>query len=160
MAMDRPEGMDKLMNYRKTLLRGVIGSSVVLGAVTLGTEPAAAAPASANFALMYSLGDNCIGQLQSGISAAGPGSARFGYNWVKATPTFGSPCSVTVFANWRNLDTGAAGAVPAPASDGSTWNQAPGTGFVNVPTGRGRIAVTVTTDRPSIPVAPVEIQVS
>jgi len=149
----------KTMHYLKTLLHSVIGASVVLGAATLGTGSASAAAPGANFTPMYSLGDNCIGQLQSGISATG-GSARFGYSWVKATPTFGGPCSVTVFVNWRNLDTGASGSVPARATDGSNWNQAPGTSFVNVPTGRGRIAVSVTTDRPNLPVAPAEIQVS
>ncbi|GAA5100394.1 hypothetical protein [Nocardia iowensis] len=148
------------MQYRKSLLRNTIAVSALLGAVTVCAAPASAAPPSASFGVTYSLGDVCVGQLQSGISADGSGSARFGLSWVKATPTFGSPCGVTVFANWRNLDTGAAGTVPAPISDNTAWNQPPATIFVNVPTGPGRISVTVTTDRPHLAIAPIEIQVA
>lgn len=148
------------MPFGKTLVRGGIALAALLTAVFSGAGPAGAAPAAADLGALHSLGDVCYGQARTGISAYQPGTARFGVSWVKYTPTFGAPCSVTVFVNWHNRDTGATGSVGVPVSDNSSWNQAPNTDMAEVPTGPGRISVTATTDRPHIPVGPVEIQVS
>ncbi|GAB2687264.1 hypothetical protein [Nocardia thraciensis] len=147
------------MPFEKTPVRGGIAVAAALAVISVGAGTAAAAPASADLGVLHSLGDVCYGQARTGISADRPGTARFGVSWVKYTPTFGTPCNVTVFANWRNLDTGASGSVGVPVSDGTSWNQTPNTDFAEVPTGPGRISVTVTTDRPHIPAGPAEIQV-
>ncbi|WP_280255310.1 hypothetical protein [Nocardia wallacei] len=140
--------------------RGGIVLAAAAAVVFSGAGSASAAPESADLGVLHSLGDTCYGQARTGISAFQPGIARFGVSWVRYTPTFGTPCNVTVFVNWRNLDTGASGSVGVPVSDGTSWNQTPSTDMAEVPTGPGRVSVTASTDRPHIPAGPVEIQVS
>ncbi|WP_280483466.1 hypothetical protein [Nocardia farcinica] len=56
-------------------------------------------------------------------------------------------CDVTVVADWRNLDTGASGAVSRFVPAGQRLSPA----IMLLPTGPGRVQVTLRTDKPNIP---------
>ncbi|MFG1797495.1 hypothetical protein [Nocardia sp. NPDC049149] len=91
----------------------------------------------------------------------GPGGAYVSYNIQHYLFVY-PPCAVTVTAHWRNLDTGAAGSVDIPLSGG--WGFAlplnPGaSGKADIVTGRGRISISTTTDRPHQPTPTVEFTV-
>ncbi|HLS75728.1 MAG TPA: hypothetical protein VK083_02910 [Nocardia sp.] len=57
-------------------------------------------------------------------------------------------CDVTAIVDWHNLDTGQTGSVSrfVPAGNTSMYPV-----YVHVPTGPGRVSLTVRTDRPSVP---------
>lgn len=65
-------------------------------------------------------------------------------NWA---PTL-LACDVTVIVDWRNLDTGRSGSVSQfiPAGHTSSWPF-----YLLVDSGPGRVALTLRTDRPSVP---------
>ncbi|WP_280497362.1 hypothetical protein [Nocardia farcinica] len=57
-------------------------------------------------------------------------------------------CDVTVVADWRNIDTGATGSV----SPVRTGRAAPASRAITLlPTGPGRVQLTLRTDKPNIP---------
>ncbi|MGW4713402.1 hypothetical protein [Nocardia sp. NPDC004260] len=144
-----------------------VGRSALIAALCVGGFAASAGPATAdepafvNIGVIRTFGDTCYGEGRAGVSspAGMPGAARFGISFVSNTPT-GMPCTFTAFANWRNLDTGAAGTVAVPVSDKTARNQPAATVFAALPTGPGRVRVDVTTDYPHVAAPPVEIRIS
>lgn len=125
------------------------------------TAATAAAGPGADVPVLHTLGDICYGQGQVNASAVGSqrGTTRLWINFAKWTPTFGNPCSVSIFTHWRNLDTGGEGTVRFPKTDSSTsFTPNPPT-VSSVPTGSGRVTFTASTDRPHLPVGTVQIQV-
>ncbi|MEU7763975.1 hypothetical protein AB0B25_02465 [Nocardia sp. NPDC049190] len=150
------------MTGQQVAKRGALVAALCAGAFAASVAPAAAdQPAFVSIGVVHTLGDSCYGQGQAGISAptGAPGTTRFGISFVKYTPTFGQPCTIKALANWRNLDTGATGTVTVPVTDSSSSNQAPPTVFADLPTGPGRVQVSMTTDRLHLPVPTVEIRI-
>ncbi|MFF7939937.1 hypothetical protein ACFZC5_09530 [Nocardia gamkensis] len=143
------------------------GRSALVAALCIGGFAASAAPATAdepafvNIGVVYTFGDICYGEGRAGVSSptGTPGAARFGISFANQTPV-DTPCAFTAFANWRNLDTGAAGTVAVPIRDDTAGNQPPGTVFAALPTGPGRVQVDVTTDYPHLAAPPVEIKIN
>ncbi|MFD6155686.1 hypothetical protein ACFWF7_11365 [Nocardia sp. NPDC060256] len=145
------------MRHRNWLVRVPI-----VGALLAGALLATNATATADDALGTQLGytntlcydpltfATITGNAGNRPDVGGPGGASVWYgiqHYLFVYP----PCTVTVFANWRNLDTGDSGSVPVLVSGG--WGFAlpanPGAvGRADLPTGRGRISITTTTDRP------------
>ncbi len=77
--------------------------------------------------------------------------------FVLWTPTFGQPCTVGVTVGWRNLDSGEAGSFTSVVRGNATFQT--GSQELDLPTGPGRIVLSLTTDRPHLPVADIEIAV-
>ncbi|WP_157170942.1 hypothetical protein [Nocardia araoensis] len=145
--------------------RQLVGRSALVAALCIGGFAASEGPVTAeepafvNIGVIHTFGDTCYGEGRAGVSSPSgtPGVARFGISFVSNTP-MGMPCTFMAFANWRNLDTGAAGTVAVPVSD--PGNRPPATVFAALPTGPGRVRVDVTTDYPHVSAPPVEIRIS
>ncbi|MBF6339644.1 hypothetical protein IU450_27650 [Nocardia abscessus] len=149
------------MTGRRPAGRSALVAALGTGLFAVAAPPATAdQPAFVNIGVIHTFGDTCYGQGQAGISSptGTPGAARFGISFVNYTPV-GMPCTFTAFANWRNLDTGAAGTVAVRVTDNTAWNQTPGTVFAGLPTGPGRVQIDVTTDYPHVSAPIVEIQI-
>ncbi|MGQ4616589.1 hypothetical protein [Nocardia sp. R7R-8] len=150
------------MRSRQLAGRSALVAALCVGGFAAWAGPATAeAPAFVNIGVIRTFGDTCYGEGRAGVSSPSgtPGVARFGITFAGNTP-MGMPCTFTAFANWRNLDTGAAGTVAVPVSDKTAGNQPAATVFAALPTGPGRVQVDVTTDYPHVPAPPVEIRIS
>lgn len=127
---------------------------------TLGVGAAGqASAASANFANLMTVGSICLGQVNSYVSTPYNRAGVLGgsVEFVLWTPTFGQPCTVSVTVGWHNLDSGEAGSFTSVVRGNATFQT--GSQELDLPTGPGRVAVSLTTDRPHLPVADVEITV-
>ncbi|MEU2125648.1 hypothetical protein [Nocardia niwae] len=149
------------MEGRQLAGRSALVATLCAGAFAAAAPATAGEPAFVNIGVIPTFGDTCYGEGQAGVSAptGTSGAARFGISFVNQTPT-DLPCTFTAFANWRNLDTGAAGTAPVPVTTKTATNQPSATVFAALPTGRGRVQVDVTTDYPHVPAPPVEIRIS
>ncbi|MEU7141622.1 hypothetical protein ABZ942_19365 [Nocardia sp. NPDC046473] len=144
------------MHIRRT----AIGGTAVLAAVTalgIGTAGPATA-ASASFATMTTMGSICLGGVNSYVWNHGAGGVLGGQIAFDLwTPTLGQPCTVAVSVNWRNLDSGANGAFTSVVTGNGSFESR--SQQFELPTGPGRVSLSLTTDRPHIPVADTEISV-
>lgn len=142
-------------------IRRMVGGATTIAALTgatLGIAGPAAAQSTA-FPTLQTLGSICWG----GVNAfAGPAFDRSGIisgqvTFDSWTPTFGQPCAVGVTVGWRNLDTGATGAF-SDLLIGNNSFEVHSKQF-ELPSGPGRVALTLTSDRLSLPVPSTEITV-
>ena len=146
------------MRIRRIVIGGAAAVVALVG-VSFGAAGQAAA-ASASFGTLRTLGSICIGGVNSYVwdiynrSGVLGGQMTFDL-W---TPTFGQPCTVGVSVNWRNLDTGAAGTYSSVLTGNGSFGSPLSQQF-ELPSGPGRVALSLTTDRPNIPVADTEIVV-
>ncbi|MFI7668056.1 hypothetical protein [Nocardia sp. NPDC049526] len=145
------------MRIRRMVIGGVAAVATLVG-VSFGAAGQAAA-ASANFGTLRTLGSICIGGVNSYVwdiynrSGVLGGQMTFDL-W---TPTFGQPCTVGVSVNWRNLDSGATGTYSSVLTGNGTFDLR--SQQFELPTGPGRVALSLTTDRPDLPVPDTEIVV-
>lgn len=119
----------------------------------------------------YSLGAGndifCAGQITTNIRTPHdrPATALVTMTWspVLSSGSGRAPtCPVTALVNWHNLDTGAAGTVPEPIAT-TPRSPAPAEqsgGYLEIPTGPGRVTFTIaTTSMHHIGAAPLEVLV-
>ncbi|WP_227979244.1 hypothetical protein [Nocardia spumae] len=145
------------MRIRRMVIGGVAAVAALAGVVAGPAGPATAN--STGFGTLQTLGSICWGGVNSfagpAFNRAGAVSGQLTFdNW---TPTFGQPCTVGVAVNWRNLDSGATGGYSSVLTGNGSF-EAHSTQF-ELPTGPGRVALTLTTDRLNLPVQGIEIVV-
>ncbi|MEU1430494.1 hypothetical protein ABZ412_25805 [Nocardia sp. NPDC005746] len=138
-------------------IRPLFALPLAAAALFAVTGTAAADPIT-TFTPAYTAGSGafpCFGQIQAFHD---PQNTYYGKQtvWVRAEFTFlpipNPGCGATATLSWRNLDTGASGSFPpVPLGDGTPFGPSNALWVPEtLPTGPGRVEVTIDTDLPHI----------
>lgn len=135
-------------------LRGAVISTVLAVSALALSAPAASAhhqewtPLPVAYTLGRDQSISCAGQITGHVETphTRPGIALVTLSW---TPFFTSPCSITAFVNFSNIDTRKGGTMLMHLTNQASGLAAPSgqwTNQISIPIGSGPIVMTVTTE--------------